>query len=57
MGEKRVIYLLQSQDHMAWAEGKRSTFLINKSSLFGQEFPHEMFCKLTGLKGILVVDK
>lgn len=57
MYEKRVIYLLQPQDQVAWAEGKGSTFLINKPSLFGQEFPHEMFCKLTGLKGILVIDK
>lgn len=57
MYEKRVICLLQPQEQVAWAEGKRSTFLINKPFLLRQEFPHEMFCKLLSLKGILVIDK
>lgn len=57
MYEKRVIYLLQTQEQVVWAEVNGSTFLINKPSLFGQEFPHEMFYRLTGLKGILVIDK
>lgn len=57
MYEKGVICLLQPQEQVAWAEGKRSTFLINKPSLLRQEFPHEMFCKLLSLKGILVIGK
>lgn len=44
MYEKRVIYLLQPQEQVAWAEGKRSTFLINKPSLPRQEFLHAVNC-------------